>query len=81
MSWLSSVALLARAWIEMFCWLVLGVLVVVALLARAWIEIPKVRSNKSMRCVALLARAWIEIRYWKNTSKSMEGRSPCESVD
>ncbi len=58
------VALLARAWIEIFDELLGYLNYFVALLARAWIEIIRVEFFQAViQTVALLARAWIEITF------------------
>ena len=59
--WLETVALLARAWIEILLPFVCLRNTQVALLARAWIEMCKLVFQFFLDVVALLARAWIEM--------------------
>ena len=56
-----AVALLARAWIEIFTRRTRWTIFKVALLARAWIEISIFSFINKKKTVALLARAWIEM--------------------
>ena len=66
----ATVALFARAWIEM-----IGLIAgdtseeIVALFARAWIEISIRIFVKTINSVALFARAWIEIESVKQNYK------------
>ena len=75
-----SVALFARAWIEITKKLPVPQAGSVALFARAWIEIRSSGYVKGDVTVALFARAWIEIRQNIHTcllnieSPSLRGR-------
>ena len=76
-----AVALLVRAWIEIFALKAIGSALAVALLVRAWIEIPTVGSLAETFEVALLVRAWIEIYREQVIKFEQLCRSPRESVN
>ena len=81
MSRCSSVALFARAWIEIRAHKAYRQLWLVALFARAWIEILHLTPSLLAIIVALFARAWIEIASQNYKDHVPLGRPLCEGVD
>ena len=56
-----SVALYARAWVEISAIALTSSASLVALYARAWVEISSIFVRSETMAVALYARAWVEI--------------------